>query len=247
MRTTQLTLAAALLLAAAIAPPAWGQRRVVPANAGRVGVVRGSAERPAAAPRRPARSGEIVRAAPRPAERSGPIVAPAAREPEGSRWGSQTYGRHDPASRFPRRYSRYPGTHYPYHGLHVGARFGSAFIVVGAPLVYPVYLYPAPYLIRYSGSGSRTVLQGDVGAAGDALVLERLPADVLRLSWRPDGRSVDEVGLFLADAGQQVLAIQTLYAPPFAALLQSTARAAYVGVTVAYADGQRTTTLLPLR
>ena len=146
---------------------------------------------------------------------------------------------------------RYPyggyhrGGYHRHHGLYVGAHFGSAFIILAVPVVYPTYVYAAPYSIRYSATGASTVMQGDLGGAAAAVAVDYLASGVVRLSWRPDGRAVEEIGLFLADAQQRVLAVQTLRAPPFSALFEPSYQAAYVGITIVYGDGQTTTTLLP--
>ena len=180
----------------------------------------------------------------------------AGADPRGVASDPRTVGR-PPADqgRDPRWGGSYPGGHYPYgvyhggrfrhHGLYVGAHFGSAFIILAVPVVYPTYVYAAPYSIRYSATGASTVMQGDLGGAAAALAVDRLAGGVVRLTWRPDGRAVEEVGLFLADAQQRVLAVQTLRAPPFSALFEPSYQAAYVGITIVYADGQTATTLLP--
>lgn len=159
-------------------------------------------------------------------------------------WGRDT-GWNDryPGGRHP--HSPHHGALYGHHGLYVGAHFGSAFIILAVPVGYPTYLYTAPYSFHYSATGAKTFVQGNLGGMADALAVDKLANGILRLSWRPDGRAVTEVGLFLADAQQRVLAAQTLRAPPFSALFGSARGAAYVGITVAYADGQSATTLLP--
>jgi hypothetical protein len=119
----------------------------------------------------------------------------------------------------------YHGGRFRHHGLYVGAHFGSAFIILAVPVVYPTYVYAAPYSIRYSATGASTVMQGDLGGAAAALAVDRLAGGVVRLTWRPDGRAVEEVGLF--------------------ALFEPSYQAAYVGITIVYADGQTATTLLP--
>lgn len=149
----------------------------------------------------------------------------------------------------PRGHGHIPhhGACFGHHGLHVGAHFGSAFVIFVGQYAYPTYAYVAPYSLRYSAGGSTTLLQGDLGDAAAALAVDHLPGGVVRLTWRPDGRAVEEVGLFLADSQQTVLAVQTLRSAPFTALFEPTSAARYVGITIAYADGQNTTTLLPLR
>lgn len=250
-----LWIAAAMLVASAVVPPLAAQQRVAPAGTGsRAGADRGSSRTVA----RPAPPGTGVtrpagdRHTVTPAER-GRVIAPATRRPADHRehWGGPRYrDRYDD--------HRYGGTYYGprpwrhggfrgHHGLYVGAHFGSAFVVLVTPAVYPVYTYVAPYSVRYSASGARTLLQGDLGDAADAVAVERLSSGVVRLTWRPDGRAVEEIGLFLTDAQQNVLAVQTLRVPPFSALFEPTNGVAYVGVTIAYADGQSTTTLLPYR
>jgi hypothetical protein len=225
--------AVALLLGSALIAPASAQRparhgeRVEPGGRAVVGIgsARGETGRAGTDPRGVARDPRTV-------------GRPPADQGRDSRWGG-----HYPTGRHP--YGAYHGGRFRHHGLHVGAHFGSAFIILAVPVVYPTYVYAAPYSIRYSASGASTVMQGDLGGAAAALAVDHLSGGVVRLTWRPDGRAVEEVGLFLADAQQRVLAVQTLRAPPFSALFEPGYQAAYVGITIVYADGQTATTLLP--
>lgn len=123
----------------------------------------------------------------------------------------------------------------PHHGLHVGFVIGAPFYSIGYP--YSGYWpYRARYRVPTPGSGGLTSFELLVEAAG---------AGVVRVTW-PDGAAgIQEVGLFLADAGQQVLAVQTLRANPFTALFDVVAGTAYVGMTVTYGDGRQVTILVP--
>ena len=86
------------------------------------------------------------------------------------------------------------------------------------------------------------VVSGD-----DILVVEEVSATVVRVSWRNDGRLVEEVGLFLADTAQTVLAVQMIRAAPFTALFEPDEAVAFIGLTVVWPNGRRSTTLLPFR
>lgn len=238
-----------LLLSGAPLSDASAQRRVV--SSPRVapsGAERAGTPRRAVVPREVRRRDDTPRSTR--GERSGPVIVPADARPRGGSWHG-TRDRHRLPPRFG-GYDRYdpygywtPGAYPRHHGLYVGAPFGSAFVILATPVIYSTYAYAAPYSLRYSAAGARTLLQGDIGDAADALRVEELRGGVVRLSWHPDGREVEEVGLFLADARQNVLAVQTLRAAPYAALFEPTYAAAYIGVTIAYADGQSTTTLIP--
>jgi len=123
----------------------------------------------------------------------------------------------------------------PLHGLHVG-------FVIGAPVYSIGYSYAGywPYRARY-----RVPTPGSVGLRSLELRVETAGAGLVRVSW-PDGDGgIREVGLFLADAGQQVLAVQTQRASPFTALFDVVPGTAYVGMTVTYGDGRRVTILVP--
>jgi hypothetical protein len=80
---------------------------------------------------------------------------------------------------------------------------------------------------------------------GDELVVERASSDVLRLTCRADGQGAQEVDLFLADADEKVLAVQTLRAAPFTAPLDLAPGTAYVGMTIRYRDGVTETARIP--
>lgn len=133
---------------------------------------------------------------------------------------------------------------YLTHGLHVG-------VVVGAPHYYdypyygPYVVAPRPVVVRPSRRQSPTVVTRGAGRVGEDLLVERLEGGVVRLTWRDGGDRIAEVALFLADAEQKVLAVQTLRSAPFRALFESAAGAVYAGVTIVYTDGVKSTTLLP--
>lgn len=69
---------------------------------------------------------------------------------------------------------------------------------------------------------------------------------MVRLTWQDRGRQV-EVGLFLADSMQTVLAVQTMRSPPFTALFEPTPDATVAGVTVVWTRGTSSTTLVEYR
>ncbi len=131
---------------------------------------------------------------------------------------------------------------YVHHGLHVG-------VIIGRPY-YPV-IYTAPIYVPYPPVvvvNRPPVYTPPPVAAGDhGLTVERVNGNTLRLTWQADGRAVQEVGLFLADAEQKVLAVQTLRAAPFTALFNIPPGVAFVGVSVVYADGVQSTTTIPYR
>ena len=144
------------------------------------------------------------------------------------------------------------------HGLHVG-------IVVGALPFYsfwngfaypyygrPYYGYPdtvgRPPEYGYEGiprPGDRIAVPGKTGA--DSLVVEQVTEDIVRLTWQDRGRQVEEVGLFLADSRQTVLAVQTMRTPPFTALFEPPPEATAAGVTVLWPRGTSSTTLVEYR
>jgi hypothetical protein len=80
-----------------------------------------------------------------------------------------------------------------------------------------------------------------------ALDVERVTERVVRLTRRGDDRSVLEVVLFVADSGSSVIAAQTVREPPYTALFDVTRRVAFVGLTIVYPDGVRSTLLVPYR
>jgi hypothetical protein len=116
---------------------------------------------------------------------------------------------------------------YPYYGVPV-----TAVPSVGAPL--------SP-----SGHSAPLLARPRVERGSDALGIERVSETILRLTWRGDVARVQEVTLLLADAGQKVLAAQTLRAAPFTALFNVAPGAAYAGLTLHYPDGVKNTTLVP--
>ncbi len=126
----------------------------------------------------------------------------------------------------------------PHHGLHVG-------FVIGAPL-YPFYFTSYPYSVGYWPYRARYRVAAPAGGAPALnLLIEAAGEGVVRVTWPEGGSGIQEVGLFLADRGQQVLAVQTLRASPFTALFDVVAGTAYVGMTVVYGDGRKVTILAP--
>jgi hypothetical protein len=106
--------------------------------------------------------------------------------------------------------------------------------------------YAPEYQPGYAPAPEPRVIEGVVPAAARSLVVE-MPADsLLRVRWSGDDRGVVEVALVVADAERRVLATQAVLDPPYTALFDRPARAAYAGVTLTYADGASTTILQPL-
>lgn len=110
------------------------------------------------------------------------------------------------------------------------------------PYPYYVLSYPAYYYGRYRVPPA-TVDRYPVGRAGELAV--EVNGNVLRLTWEDGDRPAQEVGLFVADSSQAVLAVQTVETWPYAAVFDLRADIAYVGVTVVYADSTKSTTLVP--
>ena len=90
---------------------------------------------------------------------------------------------------------------------------------------------------------------GGTGGGSDALTVESL-ADSVRLSWLANGRVAREVKLFVADSARRELATRTASpSAPTATFEIATLSApvAFAGVTVIFADGVTSTTLVPYR
>lgn len=138
------------------------------------------------------------------------------------------------------------------------ARYAHGYSVYGVPsfaLGYP-YAYPADS--RYASARTARTFDASRPSAlqvagpgvvsdADTLLVEEISATIVRVSWRSDGRPIEEVGLFLADMAETVLAIQTIRAAPFTALFEPGDTVAFIGLTVVWPNGGRSTTLLPLR
>lgn len=115
------------------------------------------------------------------------------------------------------------------------------------PYYYPPYVAPSPVVIvnRSEQRIPPTVVLRGAGRVGDELIVERLNGGLLRLTWQDDSKPIQELEMFLADADERVLAAQTLRFAPFAAVFDPSPLVAYVGVSIAYADGTKVTTLIP--
>ena len=147
-------------------------------------------------------------------------------------------------------------------GAHVG-RYPK--YVIGYPLFGAALFYPYYYDIGYSAytevtthayaddaprTASKVIIVG-TGSAGasDALTVESL-GDSVRLSWLANGRATREVKLFVADSAKRELATRTTMPSTPTAIFEVatlSAPVAYVGVTVVFADGVTSTTLVPYR
>jgi hypothetical protein len=83
--------------------------------------------------------------------------------------------------------------------------------------------------------------------SNDEFLVEPLSGNLLRLTRRVDGGTVQEIELFLADAQQKVLAAQTLSVAPFTATFNVVPGTAYAGHNIVWADGTKSTLFSPYR
>lgn len=139
---------------------------------------------------------------------------------------------------------------YPYQ-LPYG--LASPFAYRYRPSVTYVFVVRPPAVVQPPATIARpdtpkrppTVVLRGAGRVGDELVAERVDGNIVRLTWRDDAERIQEVEFTIADPGQKVLASQTVRAAPFTALFDIAPDIAYVGVTLHYTDGVKSTTLLP--
>jgi len=152
--------------------------------------------------------------------------------------------------------------------IGVGARsarfFGS--FVVGYPFGIPIYVpyfsysaydtYSQPIVESYAPeveparAASKLIVVGaGSGGGGDALTVETV-GDSVRLNWLGATRPAREVKLFVADSARRELATRSASpSAPTATFEVSTLSApvAFAGVTITFADGVTTTTMVPYR
>lgn len=150
-------------------------------------------------------------------------------------------------------------------GIVRGGRFTHGFFV-GFPFAYPVFV-PYAYDASDTGyaayepnespaaaygeprGGAKVIVVGTGNAGGDALTVETV-ADSVRLTWLGSTRPAREVRLFVSDSAQRPLATRSASpAQPTATFEVSTLSApvAFAGVTVVFADGVVSTTMVPYR
>ncbi len=108
----------------------------------------------------------------------------------------------------------------------------------GWPYRYPCG-YPGPEnsasARTYNGvsqPGDRIPVPGKTGT--DRLVVEEVSNSVVRLAWLDGSRRVEGSSLFLADAEQTVLVVQTLGAPPLTVVFEPLPDTTLAGVTVVW-------------
>ena len=89
----------------------------------------------------------------------------------------------------------------------------------------------------------------DTVTAVGPLVVSSTPVSrtMVRLSWKGGGTGAKQVAFFLADSARNVLAAETVRAPPFVAVLQPPAQTAYAGMTVVLPGGALETQYVPYR
>ncbi len=144
------------------------------------------------------------------------------------------------------------------------SRFFGSFTVgypFAVPIVVPYFYYSAyesyvePVEESYVAepeaprAASKLIVIGGGGSGGDALTIESL-GDSVRLNWLGANRPAREVRLFVADSAQRQLATRSASpAAPTATFEIATLSApvAFAGVTVTFADGVTTTTMVPYR
>ena len=144
-------------------------------------------------------------------------------------------------------------------GFHKRRVHGS--FVLGYPYgLYLPYVYGADYYsAEYPGdayvpapeperpASKLIVVGGGSAGGGDALTVETL-GDSVRLRWLANGRPAREVKLFVADSARRELASRS--ASPSAPVatfevVTLSAPVAFTGVTITFADGVTSTTMVP--
>jgi hypothetical protein len=137
--------------------------------------------------------------------------------------------------------------------------------MVGYPFAVPIvvpYFYSSAYemyaqpVVEYvpesepPRAASKLIVVGSgTGGGGDALTIETV-GDSVRLNWLGANRPAREVKLFVADSTQRQLATRIASpAAPTATFEVATLSTpvAFAGVTVTFADGVTTTTMVPYR
>ena len=87
----------------------------------------------------------------------------------------------------------------------------------------------------------------DTVAAVGPLVVSSTPVSrtMVRLSWRDGGLGAKQVAFFLADSSRNVLAAETVRAPPFVAVLKPPPGTVYAGMAVVLPGGAVETQYVP--
>ena len=148
-------------------------------------------------------------------------------------------------------------------GIRTG-RYFSSFTIgypFAVPIIVPYFVVATPEVYvdrgveeRYVEEAPRSaskliVIGGGSGGGGDALTVESI-GDSVRLNWLPNGRQAREVKLFVADSAQRQLATRIASpAMPSATFEIATLSSpvAFAGVSVTFADGVMSTTVVPYR
>jgi hypothetical protein len=94
------------------------------------------------------------------------------------------------------------------------------------------------------------IVGGESGRGGDALTIEQLGDSVLRLTWLGSIRPIRDARVFIADSAQRTLRAQRVDATTPSALFETKElkrQIAYAGVSVTFADGVMSTTMIPVR
>jgi hypothetical protein len=148
-------------------------------------------------------------------------------------------------------------------GIRTG-RYFSSFTIgypFAVPIIVPYFVVATPEVYvepraeeRYVEDTPRAaskliVIGGGSGGGGDALTVESV-GDSVRLNWLPNGRKAREVKLFVSDSAQRQLATRIASpAMPSATFEIATLSApvAFAGVSVTFADGVMSTTVVPYR
>jgi hypothetical protein len=158
------------------------------------------------------------------------------------------------------------GCGYGCYRVGAGVRVGpfAGHFIIGYPFVIPVavpYYYESSYesyseaavaserAYEPERAASKLIVIGAGTGGGDALTVETL-GDSVRLSWLGSSRPAREVRLFVSDSTQRQLATRSASpSAPSATFEIATLSApvSFAGVTVVFADGVTTTTVVPYR
>ncbi len=147
-------------------------------------------------------------------------------------------------------------------GRHFYGAYSALPYVIQTPVPYEVPVYvPVPVWTAplrtapsappkpYDPTRSRMLtIGGGADGGGGVMRIEQLEGKVLRLTWHGTTQPVKEARFFLADSSRATLRSARVDAETPSALFELAGvepRVAYIGLTVAFADGAVQTTLIP--
>ena len=167
----------------------------------------------------------------------------------GGRWRTAPFG-------FPHSWrGRRPATSFCWFDGFIGSPFSAPLCWPGAAtfgfaLPIPVYVdvpvYGGAVPAVEERRAGRSKIIDVTGSSGDRSLRATSVGDsIVRVTWTGEARGAEEISLFIADSEQRVLVTQTVREAPYTALFETASGIAFVGVSVLYEDGVRTTTLVP--